>query len=336
MEKIHVALFYRKPRLTGNFSIETSFDRMVEAFPEDSPFKLRKFVSSYYSNGLLPRLKAVLEARRHRSAVNHITGDVHFLALGLPGRSTILTIHDIGFLRDYSGWKRRLLKWLWLDWPVRHCRVVTTVSEATKRDILANTRVRAEKIVVIPTLIAAHFRSAEKPFEAAKPRILHIGLAPNKNFERHVRALEGIACHLHIIGVLEEAHHALLRRHGIGYSHAFNLSDEEMQAAYASCDLLLFASTLEGFGMPILEAQTVGRPVVTSNCSSMPEVAGGAACLVDPFDVASIREGLLRVIRDGAYRKELIRLGRENVKRFGAEEVGKRYGEVYEEVISRS
>jgi glycosyltransferase involved in cell wall biosynthesis len=305
---------------------------MAEAFPEDSPFKLRKFVSSYYSNGLLPRLKAVLEARRRRSDINHITGDVHFLALGLPGRRTLLTIHDIGFLRDYRGWKRALLKWFWLDWPVRHCRLVVAVSDATRRDILANTRCRPEKILVIPTLIAAHFRPIPKHFNAEKPCILHIGLAPNKNFERHLQALQGIPCRLHIIGKLEERHLALLRHFQIEYTNAFNLSDEEMLAAYAASDLLLFASTLEGFGMPILEAQAVGRPVITSNCSSMPEVAGPGACLVDPFDVASIRAGILRVIQNADYRAELLRLGQENAKRFSAEEVARRYAGVYGEM----
>ena len=329
-----VILFFRKPRPAGNFSIETSFDRMLAAFPEDSGLEVVKFVSSYYSNGLLPRLKAVWEARRHRGDINHITGDVHFLALGLPGARTVLTIHDIGFLRDYRGWKRRLLKWFWLDWPVRHCRVVTTVSEATKRDILANTRCDPAKIRVIPTLIAPYFRPAAKAFDAAKPRILHIGLAPNKNFERHVEALKGISCHLHIIGKLEERHHALLRSAGIDYTHAYNLSDEAMQAAYATADLLLFASTLEGFGMPILEAQTVGRPVVTSNCSSMPEVAGAGACLVDPYDVASIRAGVLRVIGDASYRKELVRLGRENVGRFEANVVAEQYMQVYNSILT--
>ncbi|MBK7410259.1 MAG: glycosyltransferase family 4 protein [Saprospirales bacterium] len=277
--------------------------------------------------------KPFWEARRHRGDLNHITGDVHFLALGLPGDRTILTIHDIGFLRDYRGWKRRLLKWFWLDWPVRHCRIITTVSEATRQDILANTRCNPDKIRVIPTLIAAHFRSAPRPFDAEKPRILHIGLAPNKNLERHVEALKGIPCHLHLIGKLEARHHALLQSAGIDYSHAYNLSDEAMQEAYASSDLLLFASTLEGFGMPILEAQTVGRPVITSNCSSMPEVAGEGACLVDPFEVASIRAGVLRVIGDAAYREELVRLGRENVRRFEAGVVAEQYAKVYGSII---
>jgi glycosyltransferase involved in cell wall biosynthesis len=82
--------------------------------------------------------------------------------------------------------------------------------------------------------------------------------------------------------------------------------------------------------MPILEAQTVGRPVVTSNLSSMPEVAGTAACLVDPLSVASIREGVQRVIQDAPYREGLIAAGFENVKRFQAETVARAYGEVYE------
>lgn len=330
--EFEITLFYRKPRPTGNFSIETSFDRMMDAFPEGNGLKLRKFVSSYLSQGLIPRLKAALEARREQGDINHITGEVHFLALALPGRRTILTVHDLGFLRLYSGWRRMILKWFWLDWPVRHCHVVTAVSEATRQDILLHTRCRPEKVVVIPTLIGPHFHRSTKELGQGLPRILHIGMAPNKNLERHVEALAGIPCHLHILGKLQEQHHELLKHHGISYSYDFHLPDEAMQEVYAQADLLLFASTLEGFGMPILEAQTVGRPVVTSNCSSMPEVAGGAACLVDPFDVASIREGVLRVIRDAAYREELIRLGFENVKRFGAEEVARRYGKIYSSI----
>ena len=70
--------------------------------------------------------------------------------------------------------------------------------------------------------------------------------------------------------------------------------------------MLTFVSTYEGFGLPILESQATGRPVVTSNVSSMPEVAGDAACLVNPYDADSIREGILRVINDDAYRKDLM------------------------------
>ena len=81
--------------------------------------------------------------------------------------------------------------------------------------------------------------------------------------------------------------------------------------------------------MPILEAQSVGRPVVTSTVTSMPYVAGDGAVLVDPFSVASIRAGLLRVIEDGALRAELIERGRRNVRRFDSDSIGTLYLDLY-------
>jgi glycosyltransferase involved in cell wall biosynthesis len=87
--------------------------------------------------------------------------------------------------------------------------------------------------------------------------------------------------------------------------------------------------------MPILEAQATGRPVVTSNILSMPWVAGEAACLVDPFDTASIRGGLTRVMGDPSYRAALVALGFENVKRFSAEEIARQYLELYLDVAAQ-
>ena len=84
--------------------------------------------------------------------------------------------------------------------------------------------------------------------------------------------------------------------------------------------------------MPIVEANAVGRPVVTSNVASMPEVAGNAACLVNPFDTESIRTGILRVIEDAAYRSELIAYGRINAKRFDADNIANQYLAIYQEM----
>ncbi len=85
--------------------------------------------------------------------------------------------------------------------------------------------------------------------------------------------------------------------------------------------MLVFVSTYEGFGLPILEAQAMGRPVVTSNIMSMPEVAGDGACLVDPCDVTILHQVLLRVINDSSYRNTLVRNGFENVKRFRSKKI---------------
>lgn len=327
-----VQLIYRKPRYTGNFSIETSFRQMEAAFPKGSPFQLQRFVSAYYSNGILPRLQAVREASRLRADIFHITGDVHYLALGLPGARTILTVHDCGFMDDFSGPQRLFLKTFWLDLPARRCRMITAVSEATKRDIIRYTGCPEEKITVIPTIVSPHFQRSPYSFHAERPTVLHIGMAPNKNFERHVQALAGLNCRLHIIGKLEPLHIQKLEQYRIDYSNAYNIDDEAMQQAYENCDLLLFASTLEGFGMPILEAQAVGRPVITSNISSMPEVAGKAAVLVNPLDIQDIRKAILSILGNKEFREELVKKGHKNLKRYHAGTIAEQYLGLYREI----
>ena len=120
-----------------------------------------------------------------------------------------------------------------------------------------------------------------------------------------------------------------LERAGVNFSSSKNLSNEEIMDKYRSADILSLVSTYEGFGMPIVEANAVGRVAVTSNILSMPEVAGNAAHLVDPFDVAAIRQGILKVIEDDAYREKLISNGFVNRKRFDVKQIATQYTEIY-------
>jgi glycosyltransferase involved in cell wall biosynthesis len=126
----------------------------------------------------------------------------------------------------------------------------------------------------------------------------------------------------------------LLRASGIHYTYRWHLSDQDILLAYQESDLVAFVSTYEGFGMPILEGQAVGRPVITSDLLSMPEVAGGAACLVDPFDTRSIRAGLDRVITDHDYREELISRGYRNVLRFDPDAIAMAYLDIYRRLLA--
>lgn len=87
--------------------------------------------------------------------------------------------------------------------------------------------------------------------------------------------------------------------------------------------------------MPILEANAVGRPVITSNRSSMPEVAGSAACLVDPDQPDSIRDGIKRIMDDSSYRQRLVAAGYENVKRYRADVIVAEYVSLYRKVYDR-
>ncbi len=118
----------------------------------------------------------------------------------------------------------------------------------------------------------------------------------------------------------------------IEYEGFVNLSEEQLFEKYKDCDLLFFASTYEGFGMPIMEANIVGRPVITSNLYSMPEVAGNAALLVDPFN-DDIRNGILKIINEDSLRDDLITKGFKNADRFTLENIAEDYLQLYKLVI---
>ncbi|MCS7035441.1 MAG: glycosyltransferase [Saprospiraceae bacterium] len=329
-----VHIIFRKPCGPGFYSIERSFGALWPYLQGNSNIQIQKIVACAPSRGLWPRLRIAAQMRRLKADVFHISGDIHFAALFLPGHKTLLTVHDCGFMKHPSTWKRFLLEWLWLQWPVRHCRQIVAVSEATKADILRYTGCSPDKIEVIPSAILPRFQPLPKPFNSRCPRVLHVGATPNKNLQRHIEALAGIPCILHIAGRIGPEEQSLLQRCGVAYECTPDLDDESMARAYEACDMLLFASTFEGFGMPILEAQAVGRPVVTASVSSMPAVAGeGGACFVNPFEVADIRRGVLRVIEDADFRESLIKKGFENVKRFRAAAAAAAYVRLYQALM---
>lgn len=328
----HLVHFQRNPFI-DQFSIELLFTSLRREM-KGLGVGVEARTVPYQSKGFWPRLANTVWAARNQGDVNHITGDIHYLAIGLRKERTILTIHDCYQLERLTGIKRWLMRVFWFDLPMRRSAVVTVISEEAKRQILRYVRMPAERITVVPDAVAPIFRPYPKRFNSDCPQILQIGTKPNKNVPRLIEALREVNCHLKIIGVLDREQLQLLDRSGISYDADENLGEAAMYRAYCDADVVSFASTYEGFGMPIIEAQWVERPVVTSNCSSMPEVAGGAACLVDPFDAMSIRRGLQRVIDDEQYRTSLIERGRQNRERFSLQAVSRRYLAIYEQVAN--
>ena len=322
----------RKPRSLGNFSIETSYRTMHEAWPggQTAP---DSHVASRYSSGFFARWAVRNEVRQLPHPLVHITGDIHFAAIGLQRPSVVLTIHDLGMLDEGGPIKRWLKRWFWLTLPLRSCDHLIAVSPTTKADILARTHFPEDRIHVIPSVISPTFRKRETKPAHPKPRVLHIGLADNKNLEGHAKALEGMEVHLRIIGEPSDSQRAMLKRHRIEYSSASKLTELELQAEYADADLLLFCSTLEGYGMPIIEAQTIGVPVVTSDRAPMNDTAGGGAHLANPDDPLSIRSAVSSVLDNPDIKQGLIEKGFENAERCSAARSAELHAQLYARIL---
>lgn len=328
-KKTRVTFFQRRPQ-RNNFSIERLFKDVREALPCDIEPKVA--ISRYPSRGIFKRLFNILEAIFRQGDVNHVTGDVHFLTLLLNKRRTILTIHDLVSMHRLFGIKKILFRFFWYWLPIQRSAIITVISEFTKEELISSIKVNPDKLKVVYDCVSEDFKPFYKPFNSNKPRILQIGTGPNKNINRLIPALHGINCHLRLVGQLDERQLLALQKHQVDFSSVSGISEEDVYKEYCQCDMVTFPSTYEGFGLPILEAMATGRPIVTSTIGPIPEVAGDAACLVDPFDTGSIREGILKVLKQSSYRTELVKRGFENIRRFRADKIAEQYAVLYREL----
>jgi glycosyltransferase involved in cell wall biosynthesis len=330
---IDVAQFQRRAGPTS-FSVERLFDDVRGALPDDIRVRLR--VNRHMSEGLLGRLQDAFSARRRRGTVNHVLGDVHYLAWFLPRRDTVLTVLDCVSLERLSGARRRLFWLLWYWWPARRAAHVTVISEFSAATLRRWLHIPPERLHVIHPPLSPEFQFSPSPPRGERARVLQVGTVDNKNLERVIPALAGLPVELVVVGRLSAAQQALLREHGVHAETHANLDRGALAEQYRRAHMLLFASTYEGFGLPIIEAQATGRPVVTSTAGAMPEAAGGAACLVDPFDIQDIRRGVERVLGDPEYADDLVRRGRENAASYRAERIAEEYAGLYRRVAAEA
>jgi len=242
-------------------------------------------------------------------------------------------------------------------WSAAHrSHRILTVSEASKRDIIRFLNVPAEKVIVVYNAIDERFGTepSSEAIERVRERyqldhrfVLYVGnLKPHKNLVRLIEAFDQLRSRgfgdltLLIIGdeisklpALRRAVHShKLHKHVrfLGY-----LPDETLAVLYRLAGVFVFPSLYEGFGLPPLEAMACGAPVVTSNVSSLPEVTGDAAVLVDPYDAASIADGIAKVLSDPRLRDEMCAKGIIRSREFSWQRSVSRIREIYQEVAEQ-
>ena len=331
--RLRVLFVQRKPNARQR-SLERLFDDIRRGL---RPVIGREvFVSPFHSRGFRPRLRNLFAVHRAQKAdVYHVTGDILYAGLALPGARTVLTVPDCGVLYRTRGWRRAVLRAVWFEWPIRTAARVVALSDATRQDLLRwVSAAQHEKICVIPACVSPKFLPSKRPFDEAKPVFLQVGTQPNKNLGRVAAALNGLSCRLAIVGELTSAQKSELDGLDLEVVEHGTLDEQGLLDAYEGCDALVFASLLEGFGLPIAEAQATGKPVITSARGATLETAGAGALFVDPENVESIRTAVLTLIRDKPLRAALVARGFRNVKRFRCEPIASRYEAIYWEVAA--
>ena len=330
----NVTFLFRSKDLHA-FSVEKLFSSIIPIIREKC--NVREVYMPCFRVSFRNLLQNIIYARKvykesEKDTIFHITGDVYYISIGLPRKRTVLTVLDTVSLSKSKGIKKFLLKLLWFTIPIHICKYISVISEKTKNEIVKLYPRCEDKITVIPCPVDNEFKITHKTFNESNPIILQVGTKENKNLRRVIEAIEGIQCELHIIGQLTQEEIDLLGSKKIKYINKVHIPDEEIVSEYKKCDILIFVSTYEGFGMPIIEAQASGKIVITSNIEPMISVSDNAAYLVDPFNVSEIRSTVINAIKDSGKREMLISRGVENAKKYRTDIIATEYMDLYEKV----
>jgi glycosyltransferase involved in cell wall biosynthesis len=332
VKKKTVCLFLRKPIYGKNYSVEKYYYELIKNH-YDRKFILKLKICPVLSKGLLRRVYLMFWAYFNQGDINHICGDINFISIFLKKTRTIVTVLDNYSLKRLKGFKKFVYYFFWLKIPLSRCSQIISISKSTTNELIKYFPKFKNKIIEIDVCIQKIFKKNIQKFNSL-PFILIIGTSINKNFHNSISALFRIRCKVLIIGKLNKDKINLLNNLNINYKNFFNLNDLEVYKTYCQSDILLFPSTYEGFGMPILEAQAVGRPVITSNINPLTYVAGNGALFVNPYSIKSISKGVKIIIKNDFLRKKLIKNGFENIKRFNVKSILQQHYNCYNQILN--
>ena len=337
-------------RMAGNGSLDRLVvlsNRRVEK-PEGGCVDVcetgRCAVRSVWMQFVLPRI-----LRRLRPQLVHYTNYLAPIATQVP---YVVSIHDMSLtiLPGSHTLKKRLLTSALVPTVARRARLVLTPSESSRRDVIALLGIDSGRVRVVPYAPACATKPVQdaqhlaRAYKVRPPYFLYVGtLEPRKNLLRSLRAFSAVSSsfpdHRFVIvgqkgwkyaAILREASRGILegRVLVLGY-----VPETDLPALYTHATAFVYPSLYEGFGLPVLEAMACGTPVLTSDTSSLAEVASDAALLVDPEDEAAIAEGLRRLAAEERLRRELARRGMARAATFSWERTARETLSAYQEAV---
>ncbi|MFZ0544294.1 MAG: glycosyltransferase family 1 protein [Candidatus Promineifilaceae bacterium] len=299
---------------------------------------------------VLPRI-----IRKTRPDICHFTNALAPLWLNTP---YVLSIYDatLFLYSRYHPRSRLLAIRLMLPLAARRASAVITISESARKDLLRILKIPSEKIHVVYGAAPKHFARVTNTAEQARIRqkyslpdeyLLYVGtLEPRKNLSRLVRAFhrlkkQGKPHKLVLVGPWGWSMNGFRQQiEQLGLTDSVQMlgyiPDEDLPGVYSLATVFAFPSLYEGFGLPPLEAMACGTPVLSSKNSSLAEICGDAAYLVDPLDEESLVEGLQCVLEDKALREKLGECGQQRASEFSWERAARETSAVYDLVLKNS
>lgn len=314
-------------------SIKRSFKPLISELKKNN--NVSEYSVPYLGANPLNVIKNIWFVYKHRNkkGINHVTGDIHYCILGLIGVRTVLTIHDdYAYSQAKRGILDKLYKYLfWLYFPIKIADRVTCISPETKYQI--DRLVKNKKTQLLPQHSLDDKYKAYPRSKNEKPILLQIGTAPQKNLARTMHAIQGLNVQLHVIRPMTDKQIALAESLNIDYINLYDLSDDEIIEEYIKADIVLFPSLKEGFGMPVIEAQSMGRPVITSNIQPMTWVAGDDyPLLINPLSEDELRICITNLLNDRRLYERAVGIGKTNVCRFSTRSVAGNFQKLYNDL----
>ncbi|WP_345276652.1 glycosyltransferase family 1 protein [Litoribaculum gwangyangense] len=336
-------------------------DQDTSAISETSNFNIVEISGGPYP--YWEQIKLPLIASAYKCDILHCTSNTAPLYVKSP---LVTTLHDIIYMEESvlkqitskASWYQKIgniYRRIIVNGVVKKSHCLITVSDFEKKNITGFFNEKTIKnIKTIHNGVSDHFLKSPDVIELNKVKtkhnlpdqyMLHIANKdPRKNTKNVLKAFKGflntttVDYKLVLLGYNEKDLLTVLSEINaknlidkvvlLGY-----VSDQDLPAIYRLSQLFLFPSLREGFGIPIIEAMACGVPVITSNSSSMPEIAGDAACIVNPMESEAILQGILKISSDSEYKNELIRKGLERCEQFSWDNMALQVLDVYKKMF---